>query len=184
MKKVLSTVTLLVFGFTLNGFAAEELRFPKTESEFVEALSADGLKQPQSNTRSLTREMDSRGVGGITAPSTPLKAGALVTFDYDSAQIKPDSFELLDSFGSALNGGLVDADIVVSGHTDSSGTETYNQRLSIRRAQAVVDYLIYRHHVADSRLVVQGLGESSPIADNQTSKGRSMNRRVEFIRQQ
>ena len=108
----------------------------------------------------------------------------MINFDYDSDIIKPESYGLLDNFGNALKGGLSDAVIIVVGHTDSSGTEEYNQKLSVRRAKSVADYLIGRHHISDNRFVVQGYGESAPLADNQTPAGRSMNRRVEFIRQQ
>ena len=107
----------------------------------------------------------------------------MINFDYDSDIIKPESYDLLDSFGSALKGGLSDAVIIVAGHTDSSGTDEYNNMLSVRRAKAVAEYLIDRHSISEARLVVQGYGEATPIADNQTPKGRSLNRRVEFIRE-
>ena len=67
--------------------------------------------------------------------------------------------------------------IVVEGHTDSSGDEVYNQRLSERRATAVKDYLVRRGVPAD-RISVVGLGESQPIADNSTEEGQAQNRRV------
>ena len=82
----------------------------------------------------------------------------------------------------ALKGGLDDAVIVVCGHADNIGSDTYNQKLSIRRSRAVVDYLIYKHGIQKERLIVKGFGETMPIADNDTEIGRSINRRVEFIR--
>jgi len=180
MKKTTLIVVILCFGFASQGILAEEMKFPKNEAEFVDALS---VKPPVGNTRGLTRGLNTRGVGGITEASPPLKAGALINFDYDSDVIKPESYDLLDSFGSALKGGLSDAVIIVAGHTDSSGSDVYNHELSFRRANAVADYLINRHGVEETRLVVKGFGESTPIADNQTEKGRSRNRRVEFIRE-
>ncbi len=183
MKKKTLIVVIAIFGFASQGIFAEEMKFPKSEAEFVDALS---IKKPAglpANTRGLTRGLDKRGLGGITEPSTPVKAGALINFDYDSDIIKPESYNLLDSFGNALKGGLSDAVIIVAGHTDSSGTDEYNNMLSVRRAKAVADYLIDRHHISEDRLVVQGYGEYMPIADNQTLNGRSLNRRVEFIRE-
>ena len=182
MKKTL-IVVIVIFGFASQGIFAEEMKFPKSEAEFVDALSIKKPAELPANTRGLTRTPDTRGLGGITEPSKPLKAGALINFDYDSDIIKPESYDLLDSLGSALKGGLSDAVIIVAGHTDSSGTDEYNNLLSVRRAKAVAEYLIDRHHISGTRLVVQGYGESTPIADNQTPEGRSMNRRVEFIRE-
>lgn len=67
----------------------------------------------------------------------------------------------------------------VEGHTDSVGSEVYNQALSQRRAESVASYLI-NHGVSSSRLEAKGLGESNPIADNSTEDGRALNRRVEL----
>ena len=182
MHKLTILVTMAIIGLTALHAVAEEMKFPKTEAEIVESLSV-GPDQHQSGTRSLTRGIQTRGVGGITQPLAPLKVGALVNFDHDSDMIKPESYDLLDNFGKALNGGLADVKIVIAGHTDSSGSSAYNETLSVRRARAVADFLIVRHQIADKRLIVQGLGESEPIADNQTPEGRALNRRVEFIRQ-
>ena len=126
--------------------------------------------------------MNNRGVGGITEPSPSSEVSALINFDLDSAKIKPESYDLLDNLGNALNRGLAGAEIIVTGHTDSTGTATYNDQLSVWRARAVVDYLIYRHRISDTHLMAQGCGESTPIAGNETPEGRSLNRRVEFIR--
>ena len=179
MKKTLVIVFVLIFGLVFKSSVAEELRFPKTEAEFTEALS---IRSP-AGSDAKTRGIGTRGIGGISEPTTPPKVGALIRFDYDSDWIKPESYSLLDNLGNALNGGLSDAVILVVGHTDSIGTEAYNNELSVRRARAVADYLIYQHNISDTRLVVKGIGESTPIADNQTPKGRSMNRRVEFVRE-
>ena len=182
MIKATIITAIAIFGLASQHIAAEELKFPETEAEFVEALSTKDETAFQTHTRSLTRGMSKRGVGGITEPSPPPKVGALINFDLDSATIKPESYDLLDNLGNALNRGLAEAEIIVAGHTDSTGTATYNDQLSVRRARAVADYLIYRHRISDTRLMVQGLGESTPIADNETTEGRSLNRRVEFIR--
>ncbi|HLS83036.1 MAG TPA: OmpA family protein, partial [Arenimonas sp.] len=69
--------------------------------------------------------------------------------------------------------------IEVAGHTDSVGSDAYNQKLSERRAQAVADYLISRG-VSGTRLMVIGAGESHPVASNETEAGRAENRRVEL----
>jgi outer membrane protein OmpA-like peptidoglycan-associated protein len=72
-----------------------------------------------------------------------------------------------------------DTDIIVAGHTDSDGTEEYNQKLSERRAQAVTDYL-KGLGVSGTRLKTVGYGETQPVADNGTAEGKAANRRVEI----
>ena len=72
-----------------------------------------------------------------------------------------------------------DKKTTLSGHTDSVGTEAYNQRLSERRVNAVREYVV-KKGVDGGRISGQGFGESKPIADNRTKEGRSKNRRVEI----
>ncbi len=67
----------------------------------------------------------------------------------------------------------------MAGHTDDTGTPELNQRLSLGRAQAVVDWLV-THGVERTRLEARGYGQSRPVADNSRSEGRARNRRVEF----
>jgi outer membrane protein OmpA-like peptidoglycan-associated protein len=69
----------------------------------------------------------------------------------------------------------------IEGHTDNIGNDSFNQALSQRRADAVKSYLVAREGISSFRLTASGKGESSPIADNATSKGRQQNRRVEVI---
>ena len=69
--------------------------------------------------------------------------------------------------------------IIAVGHTDSIGTDAYNQRLSLRRAAAVKNYLVGKG-VERNRVYTEGKGEKQPVADNKTSAGRAQNRRVEI----
>ncbi|MCW1382407.1 OmpA family protein [Novosphingobium sp. KCTC 2891] len=101
-----------------------------------------------------------------------------VTFDTDSTVIKPTFRDTLDRVAQSLAqypNSLID----VYGHTDSTGSDAYNQSLSERRAGAVAAYLSSRG-VAASRIRSQGFGESQPVASNATEEGRSANRRVEI----
>jgi len=101
-----------------------------------------------------------------------------VTFDTDSTLIKPGFRDTLDKVAQNLVQ-YPDSLIDVYGHTDSTGSSTYNQTLSENRARAVADYLSSRG-VNPSRLRSQGYGETQPVASNATDEGRSANRRVEI----
>lgn len=101
-----------------------------------------------------------------------------VLFAFDSAKLTPAAEATLDTVVEKLRGADVLA-IKVDGHTDSVGSDAYNQGLSERRAASVVDYLISQG-VAAQKLSSQGLGESKPMADNGTDAGRAQNRRVEI----
>ncbi|WP_306117821.1 MULTISPECIES: OmpA family protein [unclassified Roseitalea] len=101
-----------------------------------------------------------------------------ITFATDQDQVIPAFFPTLDSVAIVLqrfNQTLID----VYGHTDSTGSQEYNQALSQRRARAVADYLAGRG-VNRQRMAVIGFGESRPVADNATEAGRAQNRRVEI----
>ncbi|GLR06292.1 OmpA family protein [Vibrio hyugaensis] len=101
------------------------------------------------------------------------------TFEFDSAKLTDSVSERLDNFVNFLNE-YPQAQVEVTGYTDSSGPAAYNQKLSERRAQSVADYLIAAGVDAD-RFTVKGMGEENPVADNSTHEGREKNRRVEVI---
>ena len=101
-----------------------------------------------------------------------------VHFDFDKATLKAEAKPILDEAVQVLKQeGSVD--IVVEGHTDSVGTDQYNLGLSRRRAETVRSYLV-DHGIAKSRITAEGLGESKPVASNDTADGRAQNRRVEL----
>lgn len=101
-----------------------------------------------------------------------------VTFDVGSATLKPAFRDTLNNVADSLvkyPNSIID----VYGHTDSTGSDAFNQSLSERRAQTVANYLISRG-VSQARIRWQGFGETMPVADNGTDAGRSRNRRVEI----
>ncbi len=102
-----------------------------------------------------------------------------VNFNYDEAVLLPEAAGVLDNAAATLKE-WGDAKVEVAGHTDSMGSDAYNMDLSQRRANAVRDYLIGKGIAAD-RLTAKGYGESRPVAENETEKGRYMNRRVELV---
>ncbi len=101
-----------------------------------------------------------------------------VTFTSNSAELKPDFYEVLNSVSLVLNEynrSIID----IEGHTDSDGPEQFNLDLSTRRARSVADYLTSQQ-VDRRRLKVIGIGEREPIASNRTARGKAQNRRVEI----
>lgn len=101
-----------------------------------------------------------------------------VTFDFDSSDLTNEARRALDDVTEVLNA-YPDTRIDIAGHTDSTGAEDYNQRLSERRAESVGTYL-RQGGIASSRLSMTGYGESRPVASNDTDSGRAQNRRVEI----
>jgi OOP family OmpA-OmpF porin len=101
-----------------------------------------------------------------------------VLFDFDKALIKPEGKTKLDGLAGRMKGLALEVVIDV-GHTDSIGAEAYNQKLSLRRAAAVKDYLVSKG-VEANRLYTEGKGETQPFASNKTPEGRARNRRVEI----
>jgi outer membrane protein OmpA-like peptidoglycan-associated protein len=193
MRKIITIIAaaLLILG---PGIAvADDLAFPTTQDEIVKALSLKDGTMVYKNVEYLSEKgkvykvIDGkryrlRGLQSIVDSKIVPKAGALVNFDFDSAQIRPESHSLLDEFGKALKFGLAGGVFIVAGYTDSMGALEYNQTLSERRANAVVNYLTAHHGISASRLMMKGYGEAKPIVSNDSEESRSLNRRVEFIR--
>jgi outer membrane protein OmpA-like peptidoglycan-associated protein len=110
----------------------------------------------------------------------PLEQRLQLLFDFDSAELRPESITELERLVKFMND-VPFATALIEGHTDGVGSDTYNQALSDRRAKSVFDYLTSRG-VDPARLKSLGKGESEPIADNKTAEGRQENRRVIMIR--
>ena len=121
------------------------------------------------------------------APAAPAPAPAVASkvtfsadafFDFDKAVLKPEGKAKLDDLASKVKG--INLEVVIAvGHTDSVGSDAYNQKLSVRRAEAVKAYLVTKG-IEKNRVYTEGKGEKQPIADNKTKEGRAKNRRVEI----
>ncbi len=118
------------------------------------------------------------------APAQPPAAASKVTyasdafFDFDKAVLKPEGKAKLDDLVGKVKGISLEV-IIAVGHTDSVGADAYNQKLSVRRAEAVKAYLVSKG-VEKNRVYTEGKGEKQPVADNKTKEGRAKNRRVEI----
>ena len=118
-------------------------------------------------------------VPGAPVPtSEKVSYNADAFYDFDKATLKPEGKQALDELYSKLGGMNVEVVIAV-GHTDSVGTDAYNDKLAIRRAESVKAYLLSKG-VEANRVYTEGKGEKQPVADNKTAEGRAKNRRVEI----
>lgn len=108
----------------------------------------------------------------------PVRVELDVKFDFDKAQVKEESYGDIKNLADFMTQ-FPQTSTVVEGHTDSVGTDAYNQKLSERRASAVRDVLVQQYGVGATRVDSVGYGESRPVADNATAEGRAINRRVE-----
>ena len=115
------------------------------------------------------------------APAAPVQEkvtfAADAFFDFDKSVLKPEAQAKLTDLVEKTKGVSLEV-IIAVGHTDAVGTSTYNQKLSIARAEAVKSFLTGKG-VEKNRVYTEGKGENQPVADNKTSEGRSKNRRVE-----
>jgi OmpA-OmpF porin, OOP family len=111
-----------------------------------------------------------------TSEKVTFAADAL--FDFDKAVLKPDAATKLDDLVGKVKTITLEV-IIAVGHTDSKGSDAYNQKLSVKRAEAIKAYLTGKG-IEASRVYTEGKGESQPVADNATDEGRARNRRVEI----
>ena len=99
-------------------------------------------------------------------------------FDFDKAVLKPEGKAKLDDLAGKVKGINLEV-IIATGHTDSRGADAYNQKLSVKRSEAVKAYLVSKG-IEKNRVYTEGKGEKQPVADNKTKEGRAKNRRVEI----
>ncbi|ASK33433.1 OmpA family protein [Alloalcanivorax mobilis] len=109
-----------------------------------------------------------------------IKETLYVEFGLDKSEVRKTSYPELENLANRMYQ-YPSANLVLEGHTDSTGSEAYNQKLSERRAAAVKTVLVDEFDVDSSRITTEGYGEAQPIADNKSREGRAQNRRVEAI---
>lgn len=127
----------------------------------------------------LRRKLEGTGVSVVRhGDNITLNMPGNITFDHDSAALNAQFFKVLNGVAAVLKE-YEKTIIEVAGHTDSTGSDAYNQRLSERRAQSVAEYL-QGQGIRSMRIITEGYGEQYPVATNETAAGRQQNRRVEL----
>ena len=112
------------------------------------------------------------------AAATKVTYAADAFFDFDKSVLKKEGKAKLDDLVGKVKG--INLEVIIAvGHTDSVGADAYNQKLSVRRAEAVKAYLVSKG-IEKNRVYTEGKGEKQPVADNKTKEGRAKNRRVEI----
>ncbi len=194
MPKIISVLFLSVL-LSAQAHAGEH-RFETTAKGIIDALTRPAREQP-AQPRSLTRSFSPmaraikvvRKDQGKTVEETVIVGQApsdqsvnlKLEFDYNSYAIRPGSFGLLSELGKALTSDEVSGkDLVIKGHTDSDGSDSYNLRLSLLRAESVKMYLAANFNVMSSRLKIVGYGEAMPLVPNSNPGNKQLNRRVEI----
>ena len=164
----------------LTGDDAVERRQRALVGAGVGALAGGGIGAYQDRQEAeLRRELAGSGVDVVRqGDNITLNMPGNITFAFDSSNLQPQFYPILDNVADTLNE-YNQTVIEVAGHTDSVGDAAYNQRLSVQRAQSVANYLSGRG-VMQQRMIVTGAGETRPIASNDTEAGRAQNRRVEI----
>ncbi|MFT6050753.1 MAG: outer membrane protein OmpA-like peptidoglycan-associated protein [Halioglobus sp.] len=158
--------------------AASTLKIAMAELSYEVNASKENL---QFTTRGIVRKVvaGAEKNGGNVAASFDVQS---ILFDVNSADLSESSKAQLDAFGAALQSAQLEGiQLRVAGHTDDVGAEAYNQNLSQQRAVTVTQYFQDNFQISDERLKAQGLGETKPLAPNDTAENRAMNRRVEML---
>ncbi|HHX81455.1 MAG TPA: OmpA family protein [Pseudomonadaceae bacterium] len=145
----------------------------------VQETDSDGDGVPDSRDRcaNTPRELAVDANGCPILETHQVSQDLLVNFDFDRADIKPEFDNQIAEFGQFMST-YSNTRAVIEGHTDNTGPAEYNQGLSERRAQAVMNRLVEAHDVPASRLSAVGHGESRPLVSNDTQQNRARNRRI------
>ncbi|WP_062148824.1 OmpA family protein [Beggiatoa leptomitoformis] len=154
--------------------------FPKTTEEILQLLQQGVCAGFESNDG-----WEAKGFGDVSKGIHIAHDKVAVLFEFDSSDLSPDFYALLDEFGKAIQV-LSDSKFIIQGHTDNIGSDSYNLWLSEQRANQVLSYLVNKQGINRRRLSVQGLGKSQPLkgtVTHQSDEERAWNRRVEFVKQ-
>lgn len=190
MKRSVLAILTLTIGLQASALSAFAQKIhdingrQPTSAELVEILRPRmrGIALASQSAATCAEYRQTRGIAPVGVTPVADIAALHVTFAFNSAQVMPDSIPTLRRLGEALQNSELDTSCIqIEGHTDSVGSDNYNLKLSQRRAESVVRYLVQNMGIKVDRLVAVGKGEQTPIADNATDDGRQKNRRVQIV---
>ena len=180
-----SFLALVAAAFALGGCADMGMTETQRNTAIGAGVGAAGgyiwSKHMQEKKAAMERATVGSGVAVTQTPDNQLKLNVPGDFSFDTgrADIKPSMRPILDQFASGL-AQQPNTEVRIIGHTDSTGSDELNNRLSLERAQATKNYLVARG-VNANMVMVAGRGEHEPVADNTSDAGRARNRRVEIF---
>ena len=154
------------------------------DANWTPATAAEGCDGALAQAAAATPAAPAATPAAPAPAAKPAVAASKVTyaadafFDFDKAVLKPEGKAKLDDLVGKIQG--INLEVIIAvGHTDSVGSDAYNQKLSVRRSEAVKAYLVSKG-IEKNRVYTEGKGEKQPVADNKTAEGRAKNRRVEI----
>lgn len=189
-----TVLLMLVLSLVQNVWAGES-GFVKSSEDIVDQLtqkSRFGATRsffvPETKTRAITVRVKDKNQKVVQDKQVYVQenspegvARMKVEFDVNSSRLRTSSYEILDQLGLALGDvRLAGSQVCIKGHTDSDGSEQYNLELSYDRAEAVKEYVLTKHNLEKTALFVVGYGEQMPLALNDSTTHKQMNRRVEL----
>ena len=175
-KRLASTAWPLKEGEKVSGFS---LYFDGFEGKPYGVLVSD-LNVARYSNEEAKPTPEKLGIGvKKTKEGMKLTVPEKVLFDFNRFTLKPEAKEALSVVGDIIREHPA-KQIVVTGYTDNVGSDAYNLKLSLQRAQSVADYLIYCEKMKPGLFTITGKGKTNPVASNATEEGRAKNRRVEI----
>ncbi|HEX7180640.1 MAG TPA: OmpA family protein [Thermoanaerobaculia bacterium] len=198
MRNKLLTITLvMVVAFALTGCATKKYVRQETGAVGTRVDEVQGqVEEAQTRLDTHDRQIGETSRTAQEALQRAQEAGKLaqgkllyetvltdekVKFGFDTSDLSPEAEAALDQFAEQLKGENKGVYIEIQGHTDSVGSENYNEELGLLRAEAVRRYLSQHHKFPLHRINVISYGETAPVSDNGSREGRSQNRRVALV---
>lgn len=166
------------FGPRNTAVAAAPAPAPAPAAPADPDTDGDGVSDSRDKCAATPRNLAVDADGCPILESSQMRQQLLVNFDFDQAVVKTEFYDEIEAFADFM-ATYANTSVVIEGHTDSDGTEAYNQGLSERRATAVMDRLVSTHGIAASRLSAVGFGEARPVVANDSAENKLRNRRIE-----
>jgi outer membrane protein OmpA-like peptidoglycan-associated protein len=193
---ILTVTALLAAGCASKGFVREEVEAAEARTAEQIEVVEDQIEANQTRIEEQQEEIEALSQSSREALERAVAAGKLaegkflyetvlsderVRFGVDSSELSAEARIMLDELAADLRQRNQNVFVEIQGHTDSTGSESYNLELGQQRAMATQRYLNMRHGLALNRMSVISYGESAPIQDNETREGRAANRRVVLV---